>query len=213
MEQRTYHEQTTIQNTRRLRELISDLPPYVTTFFRGIEPVTASRTRIAYAFDLHVFFEYISTTNPLYQNKPLKEIDFSLLTKLTPMDIEEYLDYLKLYTNKEGKEITNNERGIKRKLSSLRTFYRYFHANRLIDENPTLQVTMPKIHEKNIIRFEPNEAADFLDEVESGTRLTKQQQVRHESSKTRDLALTTLLLGTGIRVSECVGIDINDIDF
>ena len=213
MEQRTYHEQTPIQNTKRLRELFSDLPSYVATFFRGIEPVTASRTRIAYAFDLHVFFEYISATNPVYAGKPLKEIGFDLLTQLTPMDIEEYLEYLKLYTNKEGKEITNNERGIKRKLSSLRTFYRYFHANRMIDENPTLQVTMPKIHDKNIIRFEPNEAADFLDQVESGTRLSKQQQIRHESTKVRDLALTTLLLGTGIRVSECVGIDINDIDF
>ena len=213
MEQRTYHEQTNIQNTKRLRELISDLPSYVATFFRGIEQVTASRTRIAYAFDLHVFFEYISATNPLYQGKPLKDIGFDLLTQLTPMDIEEYLEYLKLYTNKEGKEITNNERGIKRKLSSLRTFYRYFHANRMIDENPTLQVTMPKIHEKNIIRFEPNEAAEFLDQVESGARLTKEQQVRHESNKIRDLAITTLLLGTGIRVSECVGIDIKDIDF
>ena len=109
MEQRTYHEQTNIKNTKRLRELIADLPSYVATFFRGIEPVTASRTRIAYAFDLHVFFEFISATNPVYQGKPLKEIDFNLLTQLTPMDIEEYLEYLKLYTNKEGKEITKRE--------------------------------------------------------------------------------------------------------
>lgn len=213
MEPKTYHEQTKINNTKRLRELIADLPPYVTTFFRGIEPVTASRTRIAYAFDLHVFFEFIASNNPQYANKPLKDIDFDLLTKLQPMDIEEYLEYLKYYVNKDGKEITNNERGIKRKLCSLRCFYRYFHTNRLISENPTLQVNMPKIHEKNIIRFEPNEAADFLDVVESGNRLTKQQQARHEDYKVRDLALTTLLLGTGIRVSECVGIDLKDVDF
>lgn len=213
MESRTYSEQTAIKNTKRLRELLSDLPPYVATFFRGIEPVTASRTRIAYAFDLHVFFEYIAATNPMYHDKKLNEIDFTLLSNLTAIDIEEYLEYLKVYTNKEGKEITNNERGIKRKLCSLRTFYRYFHTNRMISENPTLQVTMPKIHEKNIIRFEPNEAADFLDIVETGERLTKQQQARHEESKVRDLAITTLLLGTGIRVSECVGIDLKDVDF
>lgn len=213
MEPRTYHEQTNIKNTKRLRELIHDLPPFVTTFFRGIEQVTASRTRIAYAFDLRVFFEYVLATNPMYKDKKLNEIDFSILTRLTAMDIEEYLEYLKCYTNKEGKEITNNERGIKRKLCSLRTFYRYFHTNRMIDENPTLQVNMPKIHEKNIIRFEPNEAADFLDVVETGERLTKQQQARHEESKVRDLALTTLLLGTGMRVSECVGIDLKDVDF
>lgn len=209
----TYHEQEEKNNTIRLRELIADLPPYVSTFFRGIEPVTAPRTRIAYAFDLHVFFEFIAATNPSYQGKPLKEIDFDLLTRLQPLDIEEYLEYLKLYTNKEGKEITNKERGIKRKLCALRSFYKYFHQNRLISENPTLQVNMPKIHEKNIIRFEPNEAAEFLDHVETGEKLTHQQQLRHDSSKIRDLAITTLMLGTGIRVSECVGIDFKDIDF
>lgn len=209
----TYHELETKNNTKRLREIIQDLPPFVSTFFRAIEPTTASRTRIAYAFDLHVFFEFIHATNPKYKQVPLKDIDFEILSQLQSLDIEEYLEYLKLYTNSEGKEISNNERGIKRKLSSLRSFYRYFHSNKMISENPTLQVQMPKIHEKNIIRFEPNEAASFLDHVETGEALTKNQQLRHASSAVRDLALTTLLLGTGIRVSECVGIDINDIDF
>ena len=71
---------------------------------------------------------------------------------------------------------------------------------------------MPKIHEKAIIRMEPNEVAEFLDNVESGNKLTKTQLQSHEKLKTRDLALLTLMLGTGIRVSECVGLDINDVD-
>ena len=53
----------------------------------------------------------------------------------------------------------------------------------------------------------------LLDEVENGTKLTKSQQNFHTKTKVRDIAILTLLLGTGIRVSECVGIDINDIDF
>ena len=57
------------------------------------------------------------------------------------------------------------------------------------------------------------EVVDFLDEVESGNHLTKHQQAFHKKTKVRDLAITTLLLGTGIRVSECVGIDITDVDF
>ena len=76
-----------------------------------------------------------------------------------------------------------------------------------------MKVDMPKIHEKNIVRLDADEVALLLDEVESGEKLTARQQIYHEKTKTRDMALLTLLLGTGIRVSECVGLDIDDVDF
>ena len=72
---------------------------------------------------------------------------------------------------------------------------------------------MPKIHEKAIVRLDVDEVAQLLDEVESGESLTTRQQMYHQRTKTRDLALLTLLLGTGIRVSECVGLDLDDVDF
>ena len=56
---RPYHEQVDIRNTTKLRELESTLPPFMFYFFRGIEPNTSSRTRIAYAYDLRVFFDYL----------------------------------------------------------------------------------------------------------------------------------------------------------
>ena len=63
-----------------------------------------------------------------------------------------------------------------------------------------------------LVKF-PDEVAELLDHVETGQELTKHQQAFHEKTKVRDLALMTLLLGTGIRVSECVGLNINDVDF
>ena len=213
MKERSYYEEKNIENIKKLRELEKELPPYVTTFFRGIEPHTASRTRIAYAVDLKVFFEFIRNSNPMYSDKSLREIDFEILTRLQATDIEEYLEYLKYYIGPDGKEITNSEAGIKRKLSALRSFYNYFHTHQIIDTNPTLQVHMPKLHEKNIIRMDANEVVDFLDTVESGNKLTKNQMIFHKKTRNRDLALTTLMLGTGIRVSECVGLNINDVDF
>ena len=72
---------------------------------------------------------------------------------------------------------------------------------------------MPKLHDKEIIRLDPNEVAILLDQVEDGTKLTEKQLQYHEKTKVRDVALLTLLLGTGIRVSECVGLDIQDVDF
>ena len=72
---------------------------------------------------------------------------------------------------------------------------------------------MPKVHDQAIVRLETNEVAEFLDNVESGNKLTANQLKRHKKLKCRDLALLTLLLGTGIRVSECVGLDIDNVDF
>ena len=192
--------------------MLSALPPFCKQFFIGIEPTTSSRTRIAYAYDIGCFFDYIHENNPVYAKMEITQFPITMLDEITPMDIEEYLSYLKYY-EKDGEEHTNEERGIKRKLASLRTFYRYFYKNELIQTDPAVKVDMPKIHEKNITRLDIDEVARLLDEVESGESLTERQKQYHEKTKTRDLAMMTLLLGTGIRVSECVGLDMDDVDF
>ena len=122
------------------------------------------------------------------------------------------MEYLSYYV-KDGVEYTIDERGKKRKLASLRSFYNYYFRNELIENNPAVLVPLPKLHEKEIVRMEPNEVAVLLDEVEEGNKLTKNEQRYHDKTRVRDLALLTLLLGTGIRVSECVGLDIQDVDF
>ncbi len=212
MKERTYHEQTNINNELKLREKIKELPPFCNDFFRGIEPTTSSRTRIAYAYDLGVFFDFLHENNPLCSKMEITEIPLSFLDMLKPVDIEEYLDYLKYYI-KDGVEHTNDERGKARKLASLKTFYNYFYKKEFIEKNPAALVDMPKLHEKNIIHLDVDEVSELLDQVEQGDKLTKSQKNYHNKTKNRDLALLTLLLGTGIRVSECVGLDIDDVDF
>ncbi len=212
MKEKAYYEDVNIKNELHLRELIAELPPYCKQFFIGIEPNTSSRTRIAYAYDLICFFDYLHQNNPICRKMEIREFPLSLLDQITPLDIEEYLYHLKVY-EKDGKAHTNEERGLKRKLASLRTFYNYFFKNELIDTNPAVKVDMPKIHDKTIVRLDVDEIAMLLDEVESGESLSTRQQKYHERTKRRDLALLTLLLGTGIRVSECVGLDLNDVDF
>ena len=112
-----------------------------------------------------------------------------------------------------ARKYTNDERGKRRKLASLRSFYNYFFRDEQIKSNPASLVPMPKLHDKEIVRLDPNEVAILLDQVEDGTKMTKSQMKFHDKTKVRDLALLTLLLGTGIRVSECVGLDISDVDF
>lgn len=213
MAEQSYHDQVDMNNAIKLRSLLENLPRFCKDFFRGIENTTSSRTRIAYAYDLGVFFEFLANNNPYFKNTPVSELKVDVLDNLTPLDIEEYLDYLNYYRSEEGKEFVNRENSKKRKLASLRTFYNYFYKKQIIKTNPPSLVDIPKIHEKEIIRLDPDEVALLLDEVENAEKLTRAQKRFHEKTKVRDLALMTLLLGTGIRVSECVGLDIDDVDF
>lgn len=212
MADRNYHDQVNIDNAMKLRTLLESLPRFCRDFFRGIEPTTSSRTRIAYAYDLGVFFEFLKQSNPSLKDTPVPEIRIDILDQIKAVDIEEYLEYLTYYNAKE-KDRLNTENGKKRKLVSLRSFYNYYYKKEQITTNPASLISVPKLHEKAIVRLEIDEVVRLLEEVESANDLTKAQQKYHEKTKVRDLALMTLLLGTGIRVSECVGLDINDVDF
>lgn len=207
-----YHDEINKKNIVHLREILDTLPPFCGQYFRGMQEYIASRTRIAYAYDIRVFFEYLHDSNPIFGKTPIKEYRLEILDQITRLDIEEYLEYCSYYV-KDGKEYMNDERGKARKLASLRSFYNYFFRNEMIEKNSAALVPMPKLHEKEIVRLDADEVAILLDTVETGEKLTKKQLQYHEKTKVRDVALLTLLLGTGIRVSECVGIDISDLDF
>ena len=210
---KTYQEQTYIDNTLRLRDILNTMPPFAKDYFRAIEPTTSAKTRISYAYDIRVFFYFLIDQNPVYKHYTMDMFTLQDLERIEPVDIEEYQEYLKVYQNKD-RQITNKERGLSRKMSALRSFYGYYFKRQMIQKNPTLLVDMPKLHEKAIIRLDTDEVAMLLDHVEAcGSKLTGQRKVYYEKNKTRDLAILTLLLGTGIRVSECVGLDITDVDF
>ena len=209
----SYHEQEDIENTKRIRGILKELPPFCTDFFRGIEPRTSARTRLAYAYDLKTFFDFLKQANPELKSKKLRDLPLSLLDKIKLMDLEEYMEYLKCYSTEKREDLMNTERGIMRKVSTVKSFYNYFYRTERIQNNPASLLQLPKIHEKEIIRLDVDEVARFLDEVEDGECLTEKQKAYHAKTKLRDLAMMTLLLGTGLRVSECVGLNINDVDF
>ena len=209
----SYHEQEDIENTKRIRGILKELPPFCTDFFRGIEPRTSARTRLAYAYDLKTFFDFLKQANPELKSKKLRDLPLSLLDEIKLMDLEEYMEYLKCYSTEKREDLMNTERGIMRKVSTVKSFYNYFYRTERIQNNPASLLQLPKIHEKEIIRLDVDEVARFLDEVEDGECLTEKQKTYHTKTKLRDLAMMTLLLGTGLRVSECVGLNINDVDF
>ena len=211
----TYHEKTDRENTRKLREVLATLPPFCRDYFRAMEPRTSAKTRISYVYDIRLFFTFLCESNPYFKKMDdITKISLSDLDKLTAIDIEEFLEYLKLYEDEKGITHTNGERGLKRKLASLRSFYNYYFKHEMITTNPTVIVEMPKLHKREITRLDYDEVANLLDYVEhGGDEMTGMKKTYFKKNKVRNLALFTLLLGTGIRVSECVGLDLEDIDF
>ena len=210
---KNYHDQTRIDQTIRLREVLKSLPPFAKYYFRAIEPKSSAKTMVNYAYDIRIFFHFLMECNPVYKDYTIEQFKVNDLEKLEPVDIEEYMEYLKVY-EKENELITNSEKGLARKMSALRSFYSYYYKHQIITKNPTLLVDMPKLHDKAIIRLDTDEVALLLDFVENGgSQLTGQALAYYNKTKERDLAILTLLLGTGIRVSECVGLDLSDVDF
>ena len=209
----TYREHTDMENTLKLRQVLATLPPFCKDYFRAIDTTTTAKTRISYAYDIRIFFQFLLDENPAFKDHAMTDFTVDVLDQIKAVDLEEYQEYLKLYQSGDKTE-TNGERGLKRKISALRSFYAYYYKREMIHTNPTVLIDVPKIHEKSIIRLDTDEVAMLLDYIEHcGDTLTGQKRVFYEKTKERDLAIVTLLLGTGIRVSECVGLDIEDVDF
>ncbi len=208
----TYHEHIMTDVMDKLNIILKELPECMSDYFRSIQFSTEPRTRLGYATDLQGFCTYLIQSCTQISVDTVNKLTIQDFEAVTAADIEEYLGSMQLY-RKNGRKYSNGEQAIKRKLSSIRGFYKYLHINQIINVNPSLQVKMPKLHNKSIIKFNTDEVGQFLDNVESGTMMTNHQLAYHNKLKARDLAITTLLVGTGIRVSECVGLDITDVDF
>ena len=191
---------------------LRELPDVCTDFIMAIDATTQPLTRYAYVSDLKLFMGFLIAELPKFADKTLRSLDASDLARVTSRDIHMYLDYLGLYY-KDDAEFTNAELGKMRKLSSLRSFYKFLYRNGFIDADPASLVDLPKRHQKPIIRLEIDEVARMLDIVESGEMMSEHKKNYNLNTKVRDLAILTLFLGTGIRVSELVGINIDDIDF
>lgn len=210
----TYVDKRDAENVEKIERILEeDLPDFCREYFVGISSNTTPLTRLNYAYDIRTFFNYLVTKVYRLKGKSVKEITPINIEGLSPFEIEAYLNYVEIYRDADGNIVKNGARGKSRKLSAIRSMIKYFEKKQIIRFNPTASVDTPKLREKEIIRLEAEEIDAMLDVVDTGDGLTERQQKYQENTRIRDLAIVSLLLGTGIRVSELVGIDINDVDF
>lgn len=208
----------------RMKDLQRELPVSCTDYFRSISQTTSPLTRLAYAYDLRLFFQYLNLENMYFANSSTVMLTGDDLSRITARDIFGFQEYLQQYVRisdsdeKDEDDISptlvqNFELGIMRKLSSIRSFFDYLFRNELIPANVASMVTLPKRHEKPILYLEPDEVQRLMDAVVSGEGLSNSQQKYLRLTQKRDIAILMMFLGTGIRVSELVGLDIDHLDF
>ncbi|MDR0840897.1 MAG: tyrosine-type recombinase/integrase [Christensenellaceae bacterium] len=196
----------------KLRELLAELPPFCAEFFRGIEHETLVRSRYAYAIDFRTFFTFL-IQEPEFSTDSIRSLTLPDLDRVTVSTVESYLSYISFYNDDANNEVLNGERAKKRKLSSLRALYKYFCKKEKLKTNAPSLVDLPVVRDKAIVRLEPDEVANLLDIVQEGEGLSETQKRYHKRTQVRDLAILTLFLGTGIRISELVGINMDDVNF
>ncbi len=237
------------QNNERLRKLLMKLPDICYDFFIAVSTNTSILTRINYANDLIIFFDYLYEQCDgfgdirhyydkyiVYQSKkaeielmikegsinnesgitppahPSQYVNISHIKSITTKDIEKFMQYISVYL-KDGRTITNSNSGKKRKLSAISSFFTYLIKHKLITEDPTNIIDSPKIKDKPILRLTPEEITKLVEILETGEGLNDREKAWHQKTVLRDTAIIVLLLDTGIRLSELIGIDIKDMFF
>ena len=155
-----------------------------------------------YNYDLNMFLKYMKIHFNLTNEKDFKNItikDFSLdtLKKITLDDIHAFLSYLAL--NQKSKPATRA-----RKISTIRIFFLYLSQKaNLIQNNPAQNLETPKLDKR---------LPKYLS-LEDSQKLLNVTEDDKDENKERDFAIITLFLNCGLRLSELVGINIQDIDF
>lgn len=141
-----------------------------------------------YESDLVQFYDFIAPPN---QEGERRAVDIHALDNLT---IREYM--ASLYEKKKKKS------SIHRKVACLRTFFRFLCREGVLEKNPAMLVSSPRVDRKLPNHLSIEQMIKFIETPETDTVLGK-----------RDRAILELLYASGVRVSELVGLNLTDIDF
>lgn len=210
--QPTYRELKNDQYEARIETLLADLPAFCGEYMFAISAAKPGSTRYNYLIDIKHFLEFITCKVPAYKNFRICDIPFEALSAMTPVHMDMYMNYLNSYES-EGRRYHNNDAGKLRKIASISSMYKFFLRRGRIQVNPTIYIERPTVKKMEKVVLTDDEVDQLLTDIESGAHLTPAQLRTHDRKKYRDLAIIILMLATGIRVSELVGLNLSDVYF
>lgn len=189
----------------KIIHICNQLPECCGSFLMETGTEMANSTRLAYAHELDWFFDYLISYTPDFCDMEKKDLTIDDIKKITSADISRYLT---IYQTKGLAERT-----LARKRAALSRFFTYLTNNRRLEFNPVAAATKVKIHTSDeVVHLDTAEQVSFIDAINYGTGLDNKKQKYHDRYRKRDTALFTMLLDTGMRVSEINACDICDVD-
>ncbi len=201
-----YHSKLDKRYKAKLRVLEGQLPFFCTQYFNAKAYAMEKQTAFAYATDFKTFFEFIKGYIPKYKDVPVKNIPASLFDELTSHDMDIYID-------KYLDEIKHNgENAVQRKISSIKSLCKYLVKEGIIQKSPAELIDSPKIHKKEILTLSNKEVDRLFYYIENSIGMTDHQIEYNKKWIKRDYAIIMLFLGTGMRISELAGLDLQDIN-
>ena len=199
------------KNLNEIKKYQKKLPSFCQNFFLDKETTSSTSTRLAMAIDLSVFFDFIKKYK--FAGTKVENISYQQMSKIESDDISSFLSYISYYEH-NGKNYKNSNNGKSRKLASIRSLFKWLYRKNYVQSDVAAKIDTPKKHEKPIVRLEADEVAKIINTTEDGSlEMSKRQAKYLQNTSKRDTAILTLFLSTGIRVSECVGLDLDDFDF
>lgn len=204
-----------------LHDFLSNLPDFVFDYIEIYYSGESINTQIGYCIDLRIFLEYLIKFKFKEKSSP-EEFTCADIAAVTAEDIIRFKAYLRAYQSEyvspDGKLIRrtrkNSNYGINRKLSSVRGLFSYLYKTDKIPQNITDKVDMNKLHQKIKKPLTTQETVRLLDVLYNGEKtFTGRYLTEYLRTKQRDIAILVSYLGTGVRVSELVNLDIKDVCF
>ena len=181
---------------------LNDYPEFLNDYWFNLVVAKgkSERTVEGYLIDIRTFLRYLiyidSTDDIEFNMISIKKFDVNNLEQVNLKKIYEYIYFLR-------DDRKNNSKTISRKISSLKSLYKYLTKNvMLINNDPTVNLELPTI-KKSLPKYLTLEQSEKL--LDSASNSGKESL--------RDYCIITLFLNCGMRLSELVGLNINDINF
>lgn len=223
---REYKDQKNAETEAKIYNLKLMLPDFCAGYIRSIAGYTKPLTQLAYLQRIQFFLTWLLDYN-VYFNKKYDSIEqFTIqdLDKLKKADFEEFLNHIQKYgavlkeeldaRMQTGKYIVPSKSSTRNNyLSALRSLYNYFLENDIVDKAPVLKIRQKKVDKTIPIALTDRQTESIYDTILGGSeQISARQEASRIITSARDLAIYTLALHTGIRVSELVSLDVHDIN-
>ena len=202
-----YKRETMMKFRMQAQEMLKELPRFCTDYYNGRQLRLAESSQVTYLKRMQIFLEFLSERT----GKPVKDFTYEDLKTVTPDDARDFISYI-LTRPGNSRYQTNSKMTAESYIAALSSYWSYFCKNRGFLNNPWLAIDRSKSKKKQIIYLDEESEEKFMNTVLYGFGLTDREIKFHEKTSLRDTCICQILLTTGIRVSELVGLDISDVD-